>query len=191
MEITRRRAVALSTVALVGIVGLRAAELKPQTIAAFDHYVEVTESRMKTEVEGEAPFLWVDGLPDGEREEAYQKLRAGEVVVQKLETREDGDKIKVPKGMVHHWVGTIMIPGVTLEQTIAMVQDYDRYAEIYAPQVTASEVLERDGNRFKVYAQLYEKKVMTFVVNTEYEAEYIFLDNRRVYVPLHDTDLGG
>lgn len=55
---------------------------------------------MNTEVEGEAPFLWVDRLPDDEREETYVKLRAGEVTIEKLETRVEGEKIDVPKATV-------------------------------------------------------------------------------------------
>ena len=172
------------------VVGVNAAELKPQTVEAFDRYVRVTEARMKTELDGETRFLWIDRLPDDKNEEAYQQLRAGEVVIEKLETRDEGDKIDIPSGKVHHWVGTVLIPNVTLEQTIAMIQDYDRYAEIYAPQVRESRLLSRDGNRFKVYAQLYEKyekKVITWVGNTEYDAEFIFLDDARVHVPSYST----
>ena len=169
--------------ALATVARVNAAELKPRTVEAFDRYVQVTEARMKTELDGEAPFLWIDRLPDDKREEAYRKLRAGEVVIEKLETRDEGDKIDIPSGKVHHWVGTVLIPNVTLEQTIAMVQDYDRYAEIFAPHVRRSEIRERDGNRFKVSARLYEKKVVTWVANTEYDAEFIFLDAARVHVP--------
>jgi hypothetical protein len=76
------------------VVALGAAELKPQTIEAFDRYVEVTEARMQAELAGEAPFLWVDRLPDDDREEAYAKLRAGQVVIDRLETR-DGKVVTV------------------------------------------------------------------------------------------------
>ena len=179
--------VVLCLAVLAAVIGLNAAELKSETVEAFDRYVRVTEARMKTELDGDAGFLWIDRLPDDESEEAYQKLRAGEVVIDKLETRDEGDKIDIPSGKVHHWVGTVLIPKVTLEQTIAMVQDYDRYAEIYAPQVRESRLLSRDGSRFKVYAQLYEKKVITWVGNTEYDAEFIFLDAARVHVPSYST----
>ena len=133
---------------------------------------------MNTEVEGEAPFLWVDRLPDDEREETYAKLRAGEVTIEKLETRVEGEKIDVPKATVSHWVGTVLIPGVTLDEMMAMVQDYDRYAEIYDPDVRASEIRERDGNRFRVYLQLHTQKVITWVANTEHDVEFIFLDEK-------------
>ena len=179
--------VVLCLFVLAVVVGVNAAELKPQTVEAFDLYVRVTEARMKTELDGEAPFLWIDRLWDDQREQAYQQLRAGAVVIEKLETQNEGDTIDIPSGKVHHWVGTVLIPNVTLEQTIAMVQDYDRYAEIFAPHVRRSEIRERDGNRFKVYAQLYEKKVVTWVANTEYDAEFIFLDAARVHVLSYTT----
>ena len=38
-----------------------AAELKPATVAAFDHYVQLTEDRMATEMP--VTFLHIDGLP--------------------------------------------------------------------------------------------------------------------------------
>ena len=169
------------------VVALGAAELKPQTIEAFDRYVEVTEARMQIEVAGEAPFLWVDRLPDDDRDEAFAALRAREVVIDRLETRDGGEKIKVPDGTIHHWVGTVLIPGVTLEQTMALVQDYDRYAEIYSPDVRRSKLLSRDGSRFRVYLQLFKQKVVTVVLNTEYDAEFVRLDDQRAYVPSRST----
>ena len=181
--------VALCTVAVwTGVVvALGAAELKPQTIEAFDRYVRVTEARMQTELDGQSSFLWVDRLPDDEREEAYAKLRAGEVVIDRLETRDGDEKIKIPDGKIHHWIGTVLIPGVTLEQTMALVQDYDRYAEIYSPDVRQSKLLSRDGSRFRVYLQLFKKKVVTVVLNTEYDAEFVRLDDQRAYVPSYTT----
>ena len=158
------------------VVALGAAELKPQTIKAFDRYVEVTEARMQTELDGEAPFLWVDRLPDDDRDEANAKLRAGEVVIDRLETRDGDEKIEIPDGTIHHWIGTVLIPGVTLEQTMALIQDYDRYAEIYGPDVRQSKLLSRDGSRFRVYLQLFKKKVVTVVLNTEYDAEFVRLE---------------
>ena len=172
---------------LATVAGLEAAQLKVRTIEAFDRYVELTRARIEGELDGRAPFLWIDRQPENEREEGYEKLRAGEVVIEKLQTRDDGDKVDIPDGLVHHWVGTVLIAGVGLEPTIAMVKDYDRYAEIYAPQVTESRVLERNGDRFSVFARLYEKKVLTAVLNTEYEVEFQRLDANRIFVPSATT----
>ena len=138
-----------------------AAELKPQTVRAFDRYVELTEERMRAEVEGRSPFLWLDRLEAGERDEVLARLGSGEVVIERLETRDGGDEVDIPSGMVHHWIGTVLIPGATLDRTIALVQDYERYPEVYAPDVRAAAILEREGDRFQVYLRLYTKKVLT------------------------------
>lgn len=164
-----------------------AAELKPEAVAAFDRYVKATEARMKTEVSGDAPLLWLDRLAEDKRADVLAKLELGEVVIERLETRDGGGEIDIPSGMVHHWVGTVLLPGVTVEQTIAMVKDYGRYPDIYAPEVTASEVREQDGNRYHVYLRLYTKKIVTWVANTEHDVEYMHLDEKRVHVPSRST----
>ena len=111
-----------------------AAELKPSTLEAFDHYVQMTEARIRTEVEGDEAFLWVDRLDDDERSEAYGRLSRGDVLVERIATR-DGDRtIKIPDGLVHHWVGTVLIPGVSVESTIMMVRDYDSVCVHLSPQ---------------------------------------------------------
>ena len=181
--------VAWWTIALsVGTVAaVNTAELKPKTREAFDRYVKVTEARMETEVESEAPFLWVDRLPDADRAEAYARLRAGELVIERLETRETGKKIKVPDGKIHHWIGTVLLPGVTLERTLETVQDYDRWYEIYEPNVRQSRLLHHDGSRFKVYLQVVIRKVVTVVLNTEYDIEYGHLDDHHAFARSFST----
>ena len=184
------RAAAFTAAGWMAAVALvNAVELKARTIEAFERYARLTEARMETEISGETPFLWVDRLSEDERDETNATLRAGEVVIRRLETRDEGEKIKVPDGMIHHWIGTILIPGVTLQQTIAMVQDYDRYAKIYDPRVRQSKLLRHEGTQFKVYLQLFMKKVVSVVLNTEYDVEYVHLDDQRVYVPSYTTRL--
>ena len=58
-----------------------AADLRPDTTAAFDRYVRLTESRIDTEVGGQVPFLWIDRLPEGRRRDVEARLHRGEVVV--------------------------------------------------------------------------------------------------------------
>lgn len=163
------------------------AELKPQTVEAFDRYVRLTEERMRTEIEGRAPFLWLDRLAAAERDDVLARLRAGEVVVERLETRDGGDEVDIPSGMVHHWIGTVLIPGVTLDRTIALVQDYDRYPEVYAPDVRAAAVRSREGDRFDVHLRLYTRKVLTWVADTEHRVEYVAVGDTRMHVPSRST----
>lgn len=164
-----------------------AAELKPETVRAFERYVALTEERMRAEIEGRSPFLWLDRLAGAEREEVLARLRSGEVVIERLRTRDGRDEVDIPSGMAHHWIGTVLIPGVPLDRTIVMVQDYDRYPEIYAPDVQASEVRAREGNLFDVYLRLYTKKVLTWVAETEHTVEFVPVGHTRMHVPSRST----
>ena len=164
-----------------------AAELKPETVRAFDRYVELTEERMRAEVEGRSPFLWLDRLDAAGRDEVLARLRSGEVVIERLRTRDGGEEVDIPSGMVHHWIGTVLIPGVTLDQTIALVQDYDRYPEVYAPDVRASAIREREGGRFHVYLRLYTKRILTWVADTEHSVEFVPVGATRMHVPSRST----
>ena len=78
----------------------------------------------------------------------------------------------MPDGLIHHWVGSVFVPGATLEQAVALLQDYNRHAEIYTPTVARSKVLARDGDTFKVHLRFMMKKVITVVVNSEHEARF-------------------
>ncbi|HKR97264.1 MAG TPA: hypothetical protein VJW55_17960, partial [Candidatus Angelobacter sp.] len=101
-----------------------AAELKPKTTAAFDRYVAATEARFANELRPGGNFLYVDGLSPDQKSAAYSQLKQGEILVEKLETKVPGVSSDIPDGMVHHWVGLIFIPGVTLAQTLPLVKDY-------------------------------------------------------------------
>ena len=72
---------------------VEAAELRPDTLEAFNRYVRVTESRMDGELHGKVPFLRIDRPPEAERREAYAPVKRGETVVSRLVTRDRGREI--------------------------------------------------------------------------------------------------
>src|SRR5262245_25967851 len=111
----------------VTAVSLTAAELQPRTIAAFDRYVRATESRLKTE-----PFLWIDRLTPAQRTEALALVRRGMLSIDAPRSLEADREIDVPGGLIHHWVGTAFVPGATIDQTLTVLQNYDRHEGIYA-----------------------------------------------------------
>ncbi len=161
----------LSAVILGGVLAapLRAADLTPRTIAAFERYERLTEARMAAEIDR---FLRVDRLDPAARRTVLDKLRAGEVTIDRLETKDGGRAIDVPDGMIHHWSGTVFVPGAHLDQAVALMQDYDRHADVYRPAVARSKTLERNGDRFRVFLRFYMKKVIAVTVDTESVAEF-------------------
>ena len=170
-----------------------ATDLKQQTISAFDHYVALSEAQINSSLSPSpgdpAPFLWVDSEPSAQRPSILAQLHAGQVVVARLTTLDNGKPIPVPGGMIHHWIGTVFIPGATLAQTLALVQDYDHHAEYYRPQVIASKLLARDGNDFRIYLRLYEKKILTCVLDTRHEVHYAILDATRAWSRSRTTEI--
>jgi hypothetical protein len=152
--------------------GAGAPSLRPNTVAAFDEYVKLTEARNAEELQRGTNLLWIDGLKDSERAQAYEALRRGQVQMQKLETRRNGEKIRCPGGMIHHWVGVAFIPGAKLQNVLGVLQDYDHHAQYYAPDVEQSKIESHDGNHFRVFLRFRRHKVITVVLNTEHDVRY-------------------
>ena len=152
---------------LAGLECAPAAELKPQTVAAFDRYVQQAEQRM----DGRKSFLWA-----GESDARSRRVRQGEMVI---EPATGTPETPVAGGLVHDWVGAVFIPGATLVQTLAVGQDYNRHKDIYRPEVLDSRILTQTGNDFRVYLRLLKKKVITVVLDTEHEVHYERVDGTR------------
>jgi hypothetical protein len=152
--------------------GAGAAELRPETVAAFEEYVKLTDARSSEELRSGTNLLWIDALPEGERAQAYEALKRGEVKVQKLETLENGQKIRCPGGMIHHWAGVVFIPGAKLQDVLRVVQDYDHHAEYYAPDVERSKIESHDDDHFLVFLRFRRHKVITVVLNTKHDVHY-------------------
>jgi len=175
---------------LAAVVGLtfaiplpaRATDLEPRTLVAFDQYVRQAESKLDSESASTGPFLWVERLPTERRAADEAQLRAGQVVIERLDvSTADGlakrDKpIEVPGGLIHHWIGTVFIPGATLAQTLALEEDYDHHQDYFRPDVMRSKILRRDGNDFSIELRLYKRKVVTTVLDTEHQVHYTIVD---------------
>jgi hypothetical protein len=157
------------------------AELTPETLEAYRRYVRVTDAHVEAELARQEDFLLPDRLPADRRAALWERLRRGELVVERMESRDGDRKIDIPKGMVHHWAGIILVPGATLDQTLTLVQDYDRTHIHYAPDVARSKLLSREGDRFRAYMRFYRKKVVTAVLDTEHDVRYRRLGPTRAF----------
>ncbi len=141
------------------------------TLRGFREYVAKAESRNQASLRG-GKFLWVDELPEQERNSDYARLKQGEVVMQRL-SGGDGEKAaEIPGGMIHDWRGIVFVPGVELDHVLAILQDYNRHATIYAPDVESSKIKAHDGNHFRVFMRFRRRKVVTVVLNSEQDITY-------------------
>jgi hypothetical protein len=159
-----------------------AVDLKPQTLAAFAHYVQLTQSRIQGEIARRQAFLYIEGIPEPKRSQALGIVRKGQVYMERLETHDaSGAPIAVPDGLIHHWIGAVLIPGVNLRQVLDLVEDYDHHQDIYLPEVVRSRLLEHQGSDYKIYYRLRKKKVITVTLNTNHDVQYFPIDATHCY----------
>lgn len=164
-----------------------AAELKKSTLDAFNRYVQLTEQQLNAQQSKGAPFLYTDRPNATDRQSDLTHLRQGEVVVRRMQTLDSGKKIDAPDGMIHHWLGLVFIPNATLQQTLALVQDYNKHSVYYAPDVVRSQLISHQGNDFKIFYRLKRHKVITVVLNTNYDVHYGLLSPTRAFSRSYTT----
>ena len=103
MQLCRVAALMLCVIGFAPGQRLGAADLKPQTIAAWDAYVRLTEKRISSELNNGQKFLLADFLGNTESSAVHSQLQRGQVVVLKMNTNaEEGGEIPVPEGLIHH-----------------------------------------------------------------------------------------
>jgi hypothetical protein len=157
-----------------------AAELKQETVEAFNRYIRATDARMDAELRPGGPFLWVDSLPQPRRQRLYDLLQRGQLEIRQEKTEEEGKPIEVPDGLIHHWAVVAFVPGVSLESALALLQDYENHWRTYKPDVRRSKLLERADNTFKIYLQFYKDSPRRVSFNTEFQVHYTRIDATHV-----------
>lgn len=147
-----------------------AAELKDATIAAWQRYVEATEQRIARELGAGGAFLVQDFGDDAAA--ARRDVLAGNVRVDRMETREAaGRRIAVPGGAIHHWRGSVLIPGVTLDDVLNGLLHGANLTKMQNG-VVESRVIDRDGYRLRVFLKLRRRQLVTVHYNTEHHVQY-------------------
>ena len=146
-------------------------QLKQQTLNSFSSYVRDAEAVMEQSLGDDRPFLWSDI-----NSERVQRVRGGEVLAQFWSGH---GPVKVPDGLIHDWIGASCIPGTTVGDVLALVQDYDNHKNLYKPEVIASRLISHRDNEFQIYLRLLKKKLVTVVLDTDHEVHYRSLDRAR------------
>jgi len=129
---------------------LPAQGLKPQTAQEYESYVQSAESRMAAR----KTFLAADASPA-----QIQDLVRGAKIV--TIPGNGSNPHKIAGAMVYDWIGTVFIPGATVERTVRMLQDYDHRAEYFRDVIAASKLMCRAGeDRFGFTMRLKEPAVL-------------------------------
>jgi hypothetical protein len=166
------------------LVRLQAAELKPETVAAFDRYVKLTEEGFAKD-QGFENFLWLDHHPT---EKTMVWLQQS--VVTPMRTLDHGAEIEVPGGVIQHWMGAAYLENATLEKVRDVVLSYNDYKTFFKQEVMDSKQIKRDGEQFDAFVRFYKKQVSAVVLNVNLTARYTLIDPTRLYIASHSTHIG-
>ncbi len=154
------------------------AEEPPQAKAAFQSYIATLESRLGAQNSSHEGFLWID--QDPQRRESVHK---GEIQVQQIHAPQ------VDGGTIEDWIGGAFLPNATLEQVLKVDQDYTNYAKYYAPEIVQARLISHLGNHFQVFYRLKKHKVVTVVLDTTHDIDFLPLSNDRYFVRSHSTSV--
>jgi hypothetical protein len=159
-----------------------AASLKPETVAAWDDYVATAKAALVQRIRPGGCYLWTF-----EKADRAAQVRTGQIVVA---SAPGPNPKKVPGGLIHHWMGAIFLPGLTIEQVLEVTRDYDRYKDYYQPAVTESKTVARDDANDQFSMRMVNKMFfVTTALDAEYESIHVRLDEHRMYSIARTTHL--
>lgn len=151
-----------------------AANLKAETVAAWDGYVKSVSAALEERTRAGGSFLWTDEDP-----ERIAKVHRGEIVVAPAPGPMPR---KVPGGLIHHWAGAAFFPNAGISDLLEVTQNYDRYQDFYRPYVIASKTGVRTASE-DTFSMMLMNKVffLKTALDADYQATNVRLDDRRFY----------
>jgi putative flippase GtrA len=120
-----------------------AADLRKETLDAWNQYVKVAEARIQS---------------DAQRP-AFSRAQSPE-----------GEVIAVPSGLIHRWRGAVFIPGVTLDAFLRALTYPGTPPP--QEDVLESRVLSRSNDTLRVYLKLVRRTIITVTYHTEHEMTF-------------------
>ena len=147
--------------------GASAAELTGEALAAWNDRVRSVEDRRARELARGGGFLALDFHPQSHR--VRQALLRGAVVTHESRAHDEG--ARVPGGTIQHWRGAVFVRGVTLDRLLGALRDPGRHG--YQPQdVLEWRLLERSGDRERVYLKIRRQEIVEAVFATEHDVTF-------------------
>jgi hypothetical protein len=151
-----------------------AATLKPETVTAWNDYLQAANADLQDRIRPGGRFLWTF-----ENDERAVKIRSGEIVVAPAPGQ---NPAKVPGGLIHHWMGAKFLPSARLEDVLEVARDYDHYKDFYRPYVVESKTIARNGADDKFSVLLMNKALfLKSALDADFQATNVRLDERRFY----------
>ncbi len=144
----------------------RAANLSVAAEQAWQIYTAQVEERIARQHTQRDTYLAALHGDPAERAGIASQLSSGVVSVVSLNGPD-----ALPGALLHHWRATAFVPQATPEEMLHLLRDYDHLSQYYAPVVTASHLIAKDGPAALVAMRMNEKKIITVVLDCEFRIE--------------------
>lgn len=157
------RLVFAGALALAVAPSAQAATLSDATVEGWNEYVRRTEQRIASaEADGRVAVTAAE----------WRRLQAGELVIlDRTTTRPDGGAIDVTDGAVHHWLGRVFLPGVSLDALLAELQAPT--SRHWTPaEVQAMRVAPDGRGGLRVTMRLKRSSIVEVSYDTEHAVRY-------------------
>jgi hypothetical protein len=132
---------------------LDSATLRPETLEQFRRYMASADREME------------------QRGLAQAEPRLGAPLEPAIAAWLKDNPVEIPHGLIHDWLGAVFVPGARVEDGLAVLRDVPRYPEIYSGDILEARLLSSAPNRRRVLFRVIKKKVITVVLETEYDVE--------------------
>jgi hypothetical protein len=132
-------------------------DLRPETAAGWQRYIDATEARITRE-RGEA----IPRRPGVDR---------GEIFIEPLHTAGPAGELEVPDAGVHHWRGTVIVPGARLDDVVSRLEQEP--PDTRQDDVVSSAVLSRGRGWLTVAIRVRRSLILSAVFDTEHDVRFV------------------
>ena len=142
---------------------------------------------MQGELAPGGAFLWVDGLPEPRRSETYARLQRGEVVSARLQTADPSGRFVHARRSDSSLGGDGFHSGSFAGAGARGGSGLRPPRRILQAGSGAIENGRAHGRRFKVHYRLRKKKIITIILDTDYDVHRHVLDAAHAYSNSYST----
>lgn len=150
---------------------LEGATLQPRTAQAYSTYIEKVEQELVSRQNGELPYLRVSESPGN-----LISLSKNLIVIRNLYENDT-----TPKGIIHDWLGATVLKGISLDQALEVLLDYELHQEIFK-EVVLSQILSQSADQVKTHMRFKKEGLLTVVTDSFHEAQIFRLSDKKVQI---------
>lgn len=161
---------------------LEGATLQPRTAKAYSTYIEKIEQELISRQKGELPYLRVSESPGN-----MISLSKEHIVLRNLY-----EKDTTPKGIIHDWLGATKFKGISLDQALEVLLDYELHQKIFK-EIVLSRLLSQSDDVIKAHMRFKKEGLLTVVTDSLHEALIFRLSDKRAQIfcrssKIHEID---